>query len=81
MADFFGHENKFIAELDGPVNDLQKERDDEGDLTLNELGYKVLHIRNEELEDREQVKNKIKSVWSETELTDSEDYKTTEKSH
>ena len=64
VADFFCHECRLIIELDGPVHDLQKERDNERDLTLQELGYKVLHIRNEELEDMEKVKKKIKNVWS-----------------
>ena len=64
MVDFFCHEYKLIVELDGPIHDLQKERDDERDLTLQESGYKILHIRNEELEDMEKVKNKIKHVWS-----------------
>jgi len=64
VADFYCHEYKLIVELDGPVHDLQKERDDERDLTLQESGFKVLHIRNEELENMEKVKNKIKNVWS-----------------
>ena len=46
VADFFCHECRLIIELDGPVHDLQKERDNERDFTLQELGYKVLHIRN-----------------------------------
>ena len=62
VADFFCHESKLIIELDGPVHDFQKERDDERDLTLQELGIKVLHIHNEELADMEKVMNRIKNI-------------------
>lgn len=59
VADFFCHESKLVIELDGPIHDFQRDKDYERDLTIQELGLKVLHIRNEELEDMKKVKNKI----------------------
>ena len=53
------HECKLVIELDGPVHDYQKEKDYNRDVILQELGLQVLHIRNEELENMERVKNKI----------------------
>ena len=43
---------------------ILKDWDNERDLTLQELGLKVLHIRNEELENMGEVKNKIINLFS-----------------
>ncbi len=59
VADFYCHECKLVIELDGPVHDYQEEKDYNRDLVLNELGLKVIHIRNEELTNLEKVKKKI----------------------
>lgn len=59
VADFYCHESKLVIELDGPIHDLQKEKDYNRDLIIQELGLEVLHIRNDELNDIEKVKKKI----------------------
>ena len=59
IADFYCAEHKLIVELDGKIHDYQKEYDEQRDLLVDEMGYKVLRIKNEELNNIEKVKNKI----------------------
>ncbi|MAF20708.1 MAG: endonuclease domain-containing protein [Candidatus Peribacteraceae bacterium] len=51
IADFLCKEHGTIIELDGKIHDKteQKERDINRDEYLEELGYKILRITNEEL--------------------------------
>ena len=59
IADFYCAEKKLIIELDGKVHDNQKEYDDQRDFILNQKGLKVLRIRNMELDDENEVLEKI----------------------
>ena len=45
----------------GKIHDFQRERDKERDLIIKSLGLNVLHIKNEEIDDMEEAKLKIKS--------------------
>ena len=49
ITDFFCHEKKLVLELDGGIHSRQKEYDDIRDSVLEELGLKVIRIKNEEL--------------------------------
>lgn len=59
IADFYCHEKKCVIELDGPIHDDQVEYDQFRNLEMNELGIRVLRIKNEELADMDMVLKKI----------------------
>lgn len=60
IADFYCAELKLVIELDGKVHDFQKEYDLNRDTVMKNLGLKVLRIKNEELQNIEAVKQKMK---------------------
>ena len=49
ITDFYCHEKKLVFELDGGIHARQKDYDDIRDSVLEELGLKVIRIKNEEL--------------------------------
>jgi len=49
IADFFCHALGLIIEIDGPIHEKQKIYDQARDKTLNDLGYKVLRLKNEQI--------------------------------
>ncbi len=49
IADFYCHEHKLVIEVDGKIHDYQKEHDKQRDLIIENLGLKVLRIKNEEV--------------------------------
>jgi leucyl-tRNA synthetase len=53
VADFYCAEKKLIIELDGGIHEISEQADyDRGrDALLTELGYKVVRIKNEDLQD------------------------------
>ena len=57
IVDFYCHEKKMVVELDGGIHDRQKDYDDIRDSVLEELGLKVIRIKNEKL-----LLNKEKTV-------------------
>ncbi|MCW9708450.1 endonuclease domain-containing protein [Fodinibius salsisoli] len=59
IADFYCAEAELVIELDGQIHDYQKEYDYNRDLVLQELGLEVLRLRNEELQNMDDVKQKI----------------------
>ncbi len=59
IADFYCFEKKVIIEIDGPVHVSTREYDEFRDSELKELGFKILRIKNEELANLPDVKNKI----------------------
>jgi len=61
VADFYCSQYKLIVELDGNVHQYRKEKDENRDLILKEKGIKVIRILNNELENIEKVKSKIKA--------------------
>jgi very-short-patch-repair endonuclease len=60
IPDFYCDKEKLIIELDGGIHDGKIEKDVHRDKILQNLGFCVLHIRNEELSDIESVLSKIK---------------------
>ena len=59
IADFYCAEYKLVIEVDGKVHDQQIEYDRQRTIVLENLGLKVLRIKNEELMDLESVRRKI----------------------
>ncbi len=62
IADFYCHQMQLIIELDGPIHENQKEYDESRDEILEANGFRVLRIKNQELEDINIVLDKIKSA-------------------
>jgi len=60
IADFYCAEYGLVVELDGKIHDFQKDYDQQRDIVLRAHGLKVLHIKNEELQNMELVLQKIK---------------------
>ncbi len=59
IADFYCNEKKVIIEVDGPIHDRSEDYDEYRDNELEELGIRVLRIKNEELKNMKEVLNKI----------------------
>ncbi len=59
IPDFYCYEENLIIELDGPIHNNQKEKDQHRDLILRSKNLKVLRFRNEELLDIEKVLKRI----------------------
>ncbi|HOK51344.1 MAG: endonuclease domain-containing protein [Bacteroidales bacterium] len=59
IADFYCYEKKLVIELDGGIHELQKEYDEQRDIILNNLGLRVLRIKNEELKEINKVLQRI----------------------
>jgi len=49
IADFYCHQLKLIIEIDGTIHDNQKEYDSLITYILNNLGYKIIRFRNEDI--------------------------------
>jgi len=66
VADFYCHQKKFVVELDGKVHEFldQKIYDSDRDTHLKEKGLKVLRIKNSEMQNIEDVLNKIERFLS-----------------
>ena len=65
MADFYCASNKLVVELDGKHHEFgdQLEYDKARDSIINQLGYKIIRIKNEELHhDVEMVMKKIEEA-------------------
>ena len=62
VADFFCAEKALVIELDGMIHEFQKDYDKNRDNILNDLGLRVLRIKNAELKNPEQVLDKLKRV-------------------
>jgi very-short-patch-repair endonuclease len=60
IADFYCWEKKLVLELDGGIHKLQKEYDEQRDLILKNKGLKILRIENEETNDMERLKQKLR---------------------
>jgi very-short-patch-repair endonuclease len=59
IADFYCNEKKLVVELDGEIHNESKEYDSFRDSELKSLGIQTLRIKNEELIDLEETRNKI----------------------
>ena len=49
IADFFCHALGLIIEIDGPIHEKQKIYDNARDNILNDLGYNILRLKNEHI--------------------------------
>ena len=62
VVDLYCREKKLIIEVDGEIHDSQKENDSLRQKFLEEIGYTVLRIKNEDIiNDLKKVLEKIKS--------------------
>jgi very-short-patch-repair endonuclease len=59
VADFYCAEKKAVVELDGPVHDEQIEYDQFRDEEMQLMGLHILRLKNEELDNIEEVLEKI----------------------
>ena len=61
IADFYCADKKLVIELDGKIHDYIQEYDKNRDYVMTERGLNVLRIKNEELENMNNVLLKIKN--------------------
>ncbi|MEO6190197.1 MAG: endonuclease domain-containing protein [Saprospiraceae bacterium] len=61
FVDFYCHELKLIVEIDGEIHAHQKEYDAERQNILEEMGYIVIRIQNEELNSKD-ILNKFYNI-------------------
>lgn len=61
VADFYCDAKKTVIELDGPIHLTTIEYDKFRDAEMENLNLKVLRLENEELQNMDEVLNKIKS--------------------
>ena len=59
IADFYCSEKKVAIELDGPIHDLNQEYDQFRDSELQNRGIHILRIKNDELQNMNEVLNRI----------------------
>ncbi|NBC25329.1 MAG: DUF559 domain-containing protein [Bacteroidetes bacterium] len=59
IADFYCSRLKLVIEVDGKIHDRQKQYDQERDKVIAELGLQVYRIKNKEVENLDQVREKI----------------------
>jgi very-short-patch-repair endonuclease len=50
VVDFYCHAAALVIEVDGDIHDQQQAHDQEREQLLNELGFRVLRFRNEDVE-------------------------------
>ena len=63
ISDFYCDKEKLIIEVDGEIHNDNLEKDIHRDKILQNLGFFVLHIKNEELSDIDLVLSKIKHYF------------------
>jgi very-short-patch-repair endonuclease len=66
IVDFYCAEEKLVLEIDGEIHESHKEYDLWRTSVLNELGLRVLRIKNEETFYEEQVREKIRQMFLKT---------------
>ena len=66
ITDFYCAEEMLIVEIDGEIHDSQKEYDLWRTSVLNELGLRVLRIKNKETNCIEDVRDKIQQMFLKT---------------
>jgi very-short-patch-repair endonuclease len=63
IVDFFCHKAGLVVEVDGPIHLKQKDYDRERDEQFNSRGLRVVHIKNDEIDQNlEGVLRKIRAV-------------------
>ncbi|WP_372948573.1 endonuclease domain-containing protein [Mariniphaga sp.] len=63
VPDFYCYKENLAVELDGKIHHYRKEEDNRKDEILNQLGIKVLRIKNDELMDIDKVLEKSKNQF------------------
>ena len=63
IADFYCAEHRLVIEVDGKIHDHQKDYDEQRDKIINEMGIKVLRVKNKEVKNIEKVKEKIRGCF------------------
>jgi len=66
VVDFYCAEEKLVLEIDGEIHESQKEYDLWRTSVLDDLGLRVLRIKNEETIHVEKVKEKIRQIFLKT---------------
>jgi len=67
IVDFYCHKAALVIEVDGPINLKQKDYDHERDEQLKSRGLRIVHIKNNEIENNlEVVLEKIRFVLNQT---------------
>jgi very-short-patch-repair endonuclease len=67
IVDFYCHRAGLVVEVDGPIHLRQKDYDRERDVHLISRGLKVVHIKNDEIEQNlESVLEKIHVILNQT---------------
>lgn len=69
FADFYCAEKGLVIELDGKIHDYRKEQDNNRETVLRERGVRIIRIKNEELDNMENVLLTIKTEMYNSELT------------
>lgn len=64
VADFYCHEKRLILELDGSIHDTSEDYDRFRESELQEIGFHIMRIRNEELVNMKKVLQKISDFLS-----------------
>ena len=61
VADFYCASCKAVIELDGKVHEFseQKQYDEARNIVMNEMGYRILRLQNEELQKKNNVLERI----------------------
>lgn len=60
IPDFYCAEKKVIIEIDGKIHEFTKEKDKQRETILNDMGFKILRIKNEEFANPYEVMKKMK---------------------
>ena len=66
IVDFYCAEEKLILEIDGEIHEFQKEYDLWRTSVLNELELRILRIKNEETNNKEELIRKIREMFQKT---------------
>lgn len=63
VPDFYCYAEKLAIELDGKIHSFNKEKDKKRDEILNDLGIRIIRIKNEELINIEEVLDKLRKEF------------------
>jgi very-short-patch-repair endonuclease len=63
IPDFYCASEKLIIELDGSIHDYQKEKDLRKEEILMQSGYRILRFRNEEINEMDNLLQKIENMF------------------
>ena len=64
IADFYCAEEKLVVGIDGKIHEKQVDYDEFRTYIINQLGIRVVRIKNEELDNRDKVIETVKSHFS-----------------